>query len=283
MPWIRVRMLFVALLLAVSAPGCSSPEAAVPEPGSRKVQHIGVQLYTLREQMEADFEGTLRRVAALGYKEVETAGLFGRDPEDVRALLDELGLSVPAAHVHSAAFIADPDAAIAQAAALGAEYVILAWLPPVERESLVQWEEWAAWMNDVGARAKAAGLTFAYHNHAFEFEPIDGVVPYDIILERTDPDLVSFELDFYWAALAGVDIPALVAAHPGRFVLSHVKDLEFDDQSIANVGQGDLDFATLIAASEEAGMTYFIVEHDNPTDAFGSIEQGLRYLQDLSY
>lgn len=261
-----------------------SDAASTAKPvGQRQLDRIGIQLYTLRAHMAEDFEGTLRKVAALGYTEVETAGLFGRDAADVRVLLDELGLSVPASHVSWQPFTEDPEKAIADAKTLGADYVVLAWVPEDRRETLAHWREWIAFMNEVGAMAKAEGLTFAFHNHEFEFEPIDGVVPYDLILAETDPELVKLELDLYWAVLAGVDPVALLKAHPGRFPLSHVKDMDPDTKGMVDVGRGAIDFATIFAAAEAAGMKHFIVEHDNPANAFATAAFAINHLKDLSY
>jgi sugar phosphate isomerase/epimerase len=233
--------------------------------------------------MQSDFEGTLRSLAAMGYREVEFAGLFGRDPAQVRGLLAELGLSAVGSHVDWTRFRDDPDGAIDETLALGAQYLVFPWTPDAERRTLEQWHGWAARLNDVAAASSERGLPVAYHNHDFEFTPIDGTLPYDVLLAELDPARVSFELDLYWLAKAGGDPSALFARSPGRFPLGHVKDLRSSDQAIVDVGQGDLDFAAVFAQAAQSGMQHFIVEHDQPADPMQTVQSSIEYLQQLSY
>ena len=262
-------------------PDESSPEASAPAP--RQLERIGVQLYTLRVDAQRDLEGTLRRVAELGYDEVEFAGLFGNDPARIRELLDELGLDAVANHVDWQIIRDDPQRGIDETLALGSEYMVFAWMPAGERSRLEQWQTWVERLNAVAQSCRDQGLRFAYHNHDFEFPPIDGVVPFDLLRQGLDRELVDFELDFYWLTLAGGEPTPLFEQDPGRYVLSHVKDMDPADQSMIDVGQGAIDFAAAFAQSEQSGMRHFFVEHDDTDDPWRTVEVSLDYLRGLRF
>ncbi len=259
------------------------PLAGPAAPGQRHLDAIGIQLYTLRGPMQQDFEGTLRRLASMGYREVEFAGLFGHDPADVRQLLVELKLSAVGSHVDWNRVRDDPTGAIAETLALGSHYLVFPFLPEAEGQTLAQWQNWVAVLNQVGASCRAAGLELAYHNHDFEFTAVEGVVPYELLLEQLDHELVKMELDLYWLAKAGRVPAELFAAYPGAFPLTHVKDMRLSDEAIVDVGQGGLDFAAVFAQSELAGIEHYIVEHDTPADAMQTAQNSLTYLQNLTF
>jgi sugar phosphate isomerase/epimerase len=282
---LEVRLALLLGLAGFASSGCDdgSNSDAQPAPGERHLSAIGVQLYTVRAAMEADFEGTLRSLAGMGYREVEFAGLFGHDPAQVRSLLAELGLSAVGSHVDWTRFRDDADDAIEETLALGAQYLVFPWTPESERRSLTQWHGWATRLNEVAAASSDRGLPVAYHNHDFEFTPIDGTLPYDVLLAELDPTRVSFELDLYWLAKAGGEASALFERSPGRFPLAHVKDLRSSDQAIVDVGQGDLDFAAVFAQAAQSGMQHFIVEHDQPADPMQTVRSSIEYLQQLAY
>jgi sugar phosphate isomerase/epimerase len=254
--------------------GCGGP--------SRRLDHIGVQLYTVRTAMQEDLERTLERVAAIGYKEVEFAGYFDRTPQQIRALLDQNGLSAPSAHLPLESFEDNWDATVAAAATIGHHYVILPSLPTTDRTGLDAYRSYAERFNQFGERAKAAGLAFGYHNHDFEFTPQDGRIPYDVLLEQTDPALVTFEMDLFWITKAGGDPSTYFRDHPGRFHLVHVKDMTADG-AMVDVGAGTINFAALFALSAQAGIRHYVVEHDEPADPFASIAASYGYLHALRY
>jgi sugar phosphate isomerase/epimerase len=232
--------------------------------------------------MEKDFDGTIARVAATGYREVEFAGYFGRSPRDVRALLDKNGLSSPSSHISLA-----PDqwhAAIDAAPVIGHRYLVLAWIPAEERHTLDDYKRWAERLNRAGTEAKAAGLQFAYHNHDFEFAPLDGKLPYDVLLAETDPKLVQLEVDLYWITKGGQDPLAYFARWPGRFPMVHVKDSAGPpDHRMVAVGAGKIDFKKIFARSDQAGIKHYFVEHDEPADPFASIRASCEYLKQLEF
>lgn len=227
---------------------------------------ISVQLYSLRSIFPNDFVGVLEALRMMGYEEVEFAGLHERDPAVVKAVLDDVGLAAPSAHVPIEAFEADTDAALAMARTLGHRYVIVPWLAENRRQSVDDYARFAAVLNRTGERARAQGMQLAYHNHDFEFNTFGGPRSgYDVLLAETDPALVAFQMDLFWVVTAGKDPVAIFEQHPGRFPLVHVKDRTAGGQ-MANVGEGAIDFRRIFAASERAGIRHAVIEHDNPTD-----------------
>jgi sugar phosphate isomerase/epimerase len=274
-----VRAVGATALGAVFPPLSPSPHPLTPR---RKLDRIGLQLYTVRHQMEKDVEGTIARVAATGYREVEFAGYFGKSPRDVRAMLDHHGLSSPSSHISLA-----PEqwhAALDAAPIVGHRYLVMAWIPPEERHTLDDYKRWAERLNRAGTEAKAAGLQFAYHNHDFEFGPLDGKLPYDVLLAETDPKLVQLEMDLYWIVKGGQDPLAYFARWPGRFPMVHVKDSAGPpDHKMMPVGAGKIDFKKIFGQSDQAGIRHYFVEHDNPDDPFASIRESCEYLKQLQF
>ncbi len=248
------------------------------------MEQIGLQLYTVRALLAADLERTLARVAAIGYTEVETAGYHGRSPEAFAAALQRHGLRAPAAHVEYTADDAAWSRALDDAARAGHAWVVVPWLPDDARASLDAWRRTADRLNRMGAAAQAHGLRFAFHNHDSELAPVDGSVPYDLLLAGTDPALVAFELDVYWMTKAGHDPVAWLERHPQRFVMTHLKDSAgAPTHRMVDVGSGTIDFARVLGACERAGVQHHFVEHDEPGDALQSIETSYRWLRRLAY
>lgn len=253
---------------------------------SGRIDKIGVQLYTVRKEMERDFEGTLARVAGIGFKEVEFAGYFNRSPEQVRNILATLKLESPAGHMPYEA-LADPSAwlrILDTANTIGHQYVVIAWTPQEERRTPDDWKRVAEKFNRAGRAAKEAGLTFAYHNHDFEFTSLgQGPIPFDLLLAETDPALVKIEMDLYWITLGGQDPFRYFAKYPGRFPMVHVKDMKKGGErpQMVDVGKGDIDFRSIFARREEAGIRHFFVEHDEPADPVASISASYQYLRAL--
>lgn len=249
---------------------------------ARSLERIGLQLYTVRSLMEKDFAGTLEAVARIGYHEVEFHDYFGRKPREVKNLLDRLGLDAPACHFPWEQLRDDPESAIDTARIIGHRYVILAWVTPEDRTSIEQYKDLAAFCNKTGKACKDAGLQFAYHNHDFEFHPIDGQIPFDLLLAETDPDLVEFEIDLYWITKGSRDPLEYFEKHSGRFPLCHIKDMG-EDGTWADVGAGRIDFVSIFARAEQAGLRYFFVEHDEPADPLGSIATSYKYLEAFQF
>jgi sugar phosphate isomerase/epimerase len=251
----------------------------------KKIDSIGLQLYTVRREMERDFEGTLNKVAAIGFKEVEFAGYFNRTPDQVKAALARAGLSAPAAHVSLNAIREAWPATIRAAHAIGHRYLILAWLFPEERKSIDDYKRLADLLNSAGEAAKKEGLLLGYHNHDFEFEPLDGQVPYDLLMSATSADLVKMELDLYWIAKANRDPLKYFDSNPGRFHLVHVKDMDNTPKRFfTEAGRGVIDFKRIFARSQKAGFKHFFVEQDeSPGSPFDSIKISFDYLKGLNF
>ncbi len=252
-------------------------------PSAARIDKIGIQLYTVRDQMKADFEGTLARIAEIGYKEVEFAGYFDHTPDQVRAILNRHGLSAPSTHM-GAADDAGWKAAFATAKSIGHEYVVAPWIPEERRKTLDDWKRIAEGFNRAGQMAKDAGIQFAYHNHDFEFPKIDGQVPYDLLLQSTDPKLVQLEIDLYWITKGGQDPLDYFARWPGRVPLVHVKDSAGPpEHKMTDVGQGKIDWKRIFAKREQAGIKHFFVEYDNPPQAFQDVAVSFNYLKNLEF
>jgi sugar phosphate isomerase/epimerase len=243
---------------------------------------IGAQLYTVRAELERDFDGTLERVRGIGYDEVEFAGYFGRSPRQVRDALERHGLTAPAAHIGLAEVESDWGRTLAAASAIGHTWLVLPWIDAKRRQTLDDWRRLAALLSRAGEAARAAGLRVAYHNHDYEFVRLGGIVPFDLLLAETEPGLVGFELDVYWMAKAGCDPLAWLARRPARFELLHLKDTAGPpDHAMMDVGAGVTGWSRLLAAAKAAGARHMFVEHDEPGDALASLRSSYGYLRRL--
>lgn len=267
---------------------------------------IGLQLYTLGPDLDVDLDGTLRRVAAIGYRTVELAGLHGRTPRQFRAVLDAAGLICRSLHVPGRGRDEEPNlsgdlgALAAMAHVLGASNVVMPiYLAPAgtdlaaagARLTVSDYEAMAAFLNAKGAALMREGIRLGYHNHNPEFAPLGDTTGLGILLAQTDPALVDFELDVGWAAAAGVDPGALLRAHPRRFTQMHVKDIRRSTRpnvslrmDPADVGGGVIDWATLLPVAWAAGVRGYFVEQEPPFAGprLESVATSYRYLAALT-
>jgi len=273
--------------LGVAAFGLASRDAladGVLLAPKRKLKKVGLQLYTVRDLMKADLPGTLRKVAQIGYKEVEFAGYFGRSPAQIRALLKQNGLTSPSSHIGLDILEKDPVKAFADAKAIGHQWATVPYIPEERRKTVDDWNRIIDLLNRLGPQAKAAGLRLAYHNHDFEIRPVNGVRPLDMMLDRTDPSLVDFEMDLYWVVFGGGDPIDFFNRHPKRFAMVHVKDSAGPpDNKMVDVGKGTIDFPKIFAQSDKAGIKHYFVEHDQPADPIATIRNSYQYLHALRY
>jgi sugar phosphate isomerase/epimerase len=245
----------------------------------RSLREIGLQLYTVRDLLRVDFEGTLRAIARLGYQEVEFAGVLGPNLKQTRNLLRHLGISAPSLHIDYNSLRKNTAASFQTATALAAKFVVCPSLDQSERQTADDWKRACENLNSIGELATHSGLRFAYHNHDFEFAKLpDSVRPFDLLLAHTNDQFVKFELDVYWAKKGGVDPVGYLKAYKSRFRLVHLKDIAMDG-SITEVGTGTIDFGEIIAASIAGGVRHFFVEHDNPSDPIQSIRTSIAYLR----
>jgi sugar phosphate isomerase/epimerase len=281
----QTRRNFLATL-GVAALGIASRDAAanVMLAASKRIKRVGVQLYTVRDMMKADLPGTLAQVAGIGYKEVEFAGYFGRTPAQIRDLLKRNKLSSPSSHLPFESLQSGWQKQLDDAKAVGHEWVTIAWIPEEKRRTLDDWKSHAALFNRAGEQAKAAGLRFAYHNHDFEIRPVGGTRPLDLLLSSTDPKLVDFELDLYWVVFGGGNPLDFFNRYPKRFKMVHVKDSAGPpDNKMVDVGQGKIDFRSIFAQSEKAGIKHYFVEHDQPADPIATLRNSYNYLHALKF
>jgi len=257
---------------------------------NHRIEKIGLELYTVRDALAKDFEGTLAQVAKIGYKEVEFAGYFAHIPEfnpspkRTREILDADGLTAPATHVPYSALSPENWPKVIEASKiLGHEYIVN---PSIDRELVKQpdgWKRAAETFNRAGEESRRAGIEFAYHNHVEEFKPTaDGKLPYDILLSESDPKFVKMEMDLGWVHEARIDPLAYFAKYPGRFPLVHVKDFDKNDV-MTEVGSGVINWKSIFAKSDLAGIKHYLVEHDNPAMPFVSIEKSYQYLKQLTW
>ncbi|WP_029274015.1 sugar phosphate isomerase/epimerase family protein [Pedobacter borealis] len=235
---------------------------------------VGLQLYSLRDELPKDVKGTLVKVAKAGFKEVETYGFsikdqfWGLTPAEFKKLLDDNGLTAPSGHYGLGSYLTDGNteelkAAIAAAKVLGSEYVTIPWLDESIRKSANDYKKIAVKINEAGKLAKEAGIRLAYHNHNFEFEKQGDTTGYEILLKGTDKNLVDFELDLYWVVRSGNDPIKLFKENPGRFTMWHVKDMDKANPALnAEVGTGSINFKPIFADAKLSGMKHFFVEHE---------------------
>ena len=252
---------------------------------------IGLQLYTVRDKIEQDLKSTLEKVAKIGYNSLEAAGynptdgtFYGMAPNAFVKLLGDLGMNLNSSHT-----VFEPDQAdkvIGDAVAAGVKYIIYPFLPEQFRTNLDGWKATADKFNKLGEIAKRNGIRFGYHNHAFEFDKMDGEIPFDLLISQTDPSLVTFEMDLYWVTKGGQNPIDYFKKYPGRFELWHVKDMvKTVDMFFAPVGSGRIDFAGIFAEKETAGMQYAFVEQDSfkNMDSIESIEMSYKYLSNSNF
>ena len=252
-----------------------APHGLVPP--RPRLERLGVQLYTLREEMARAPERTLEAVAEIGYREVELAGLYGLSVREMREKLTAVGLHAASSH-HGLDVVRDAwDETVQGALQLGQSLVVVPSIPSGERtaEGL---RRIADDFNRAGAAARAAGLRFGYHNHDWELRPLDdGTVPMRLLLERTDPAVVDWQMDVYWTVHGGGDVMTYLAETAGRVTSMHVKDRTASGEMV-DVGEGAIPFDTILLEAERLGLRHAFVEHDRPADALESVRRSYLHL-----
>jgi sugar phosphate isomerase/epimerase len=270
---------------------------------THQIPYVGLQLYTVRDEMKKDFTGTITKVANIGYKEVEFAGYFDHSPADIRALLDKDRLTAPSCHIPYETLQNHLQETIDAAHVIGHTYIVCPWIDEKLRQAPDGWKRVADFFSQVGANTKKAGIQFAYHNHTFEFVPdanIGGKLPYDFLLDNTDPNLLKMEMDLCWISVTRHDPVAYFQKYPGRFPLVHVKDVKempaevpgkkdefvdttFEKKVMTEPGSGVIDWKRIFAHADQAGVQHYFVEHDAPADPFASITASYKYLAALRF
>ncbi|HMO56927.1 MAG TPA: sugar phosphate isomerase/epimerase [Roseiflexaceae bacterium] len=244
---------------------------------------ISLQMYTVRDDAARDPIATIEAVAAAGYRAMELAGTMGLSAAELRRRLDALGVVVSGAHVAIDRLEGQIESVIDEMRTLGGKYVICPFLPPQRRGDIAAYRALVPTLNAIGGRCHEAGLTFVYHNHDFELHQAGGTTGLHTFLRETDPALVQFELDVYWAVYAGFDPGALLAEFAGRVPLVHLKNMTPEpNRTFAEVGHGTLDIPAICAAADAAGAEWFIVEQDRcERPALESVAMSINYLKSI--
>jgi sugar phosphate isomerase/epimerase len=248
--------------------------------GCKPVPDIGLQLYTIRDAMAKDVPGSLKKVSDIGYKYLELASyadgkFYGYEPPEFKKLVNDLGMEILSSHtqVEGAGVTLDNARKMAEDhAKLGVKYCLQPWIVEEMRTSLDSYRRMAANWNQIGLIMKEFGMQFGYHNHNFEFDTVEGKVPYfDVMLAELDKDLVTMELDLFWTTKAGQNPVEIIKKYPGRFQLFHMKDMFTKEApffttvgvtDFAPVGAGVINFKEILAVKDIAGMKYMVVEQD---------------------
>lgn len=256
------RRTFIRNTAIASAAMSFLPMSACTSPVARET---GLILYTVRDLMANDPLGTLDMVAGAGFNWLEAASysdgkFYGMKPSIFRKETESRAMSLVSSH--NALNYDNIDSVAEAAAEAGLKYLILPSLPPEWRTTVDDYKKAAEFLNIAGEKCRAMSMKVGFHNHSIEFMEIDGQVPYDILLNETEPELVTFELDLAWISAGGKDPVDYFNSYPGRFELWHIKDLSVDGKD-ATLGEGTIDFAPIFAMEERAGMLYFFIEQDN--------------------
>ena len=251
----------------------------------RSVKDAGLQLYTVRNEMLKDNTGTLKKIASLGYKEIESAGsekgsYYGFKPAEMKKICTDLGMTLRSGHVH---YDDKWQQTIDDAAESGQEYLIVSVMPE-KGQTVDNYKHTAEVFNKAGEAAKKSNIAFGYHNHDSEFEKDNGKVLYDVLLENTNPEFVKMEMDLGWVIVTGNDPLAYFEKYPGRFPLWHLKDMDLKEKHSVEFGKGSLDVKKMLQNSKKAGMKYFFVEQEEYSGtAFDCLEYNINYLKNLKY
>ncbi len=291
-PVMTSRRNFIRQLGFMSAAMCVHSNLSAKD-YSKKLKTIGLQLYSLRSEIGKDVRGVMQNVARAGYQDVEVYGyntenkFWGLDPKQFSSLLKEFNLKSTSGHygidevLRAEGNYEQLKQTIEAAHALNHTYITVPYLDEKIRKTADDYKKIAVKLNKAGELCKKAGLKLAYHNHAFEFQPMGNTSGYDVLLNECEPSLVDFELDLYWAVRAKADPVTLFSKHPGRFPLWHVKDMNrAKPEQNTEVGKGSIDFKAIMNASKTAGLKHLFVEQENfDIDPFVSIKESCNYIK----
>jgi sugar phosphate isomerase/epimerase len=265
--------------------------ALIPSLAFKPSKKIGIQLYSLRDELPKDVTGVIKKVADAGYKEVETYGyslknnFWGLDPKAFNALLKKHALTAPSGHFGMDKFITDGNPEelktyIEASNIIDGKYITVPYLGDALRADLDGYKKVADRLNEAAEICKASGLKLAYHNHDFEFKAYGETNGYEVMLKNTNPDLVKFELDIYWVVRSGLDPVKLIQTYPGRFSMWHIKDMDKADNTLnTEVGKGTIDFKKIYDHAKVAGLEHSFMEQENfAIDPFVSIKTSFDYI-----
>lgn len=257
-----------------------------PATASAALQYFGLQLYSLRDDMPKDPKGVLKQVSSFGYKQIESYegkdGMFwGMSNTDFKKYMDDLGMTIVSSHCD---INKDFEKKAAEAAAIGMKYLICPYKGP--QKKLDDFKKFADEFSQKGEICKKNGIKFAYHNHDYTFKELEGQLPQDLLMNSTDPSLVDYELDMYWVVAGGQDPETWLKKYKNRFKLCHVKDRTKGATEAADtctLGEGSIDYPTILKTAKENGMEYYIVEQEKyaGTTPLKAVEVDAEYMKKL--
>jgi sugar phosphate isomerase/epimerase len=265
--------------------GCASMPRGTANGSGRKLETIGIQVYTVRKAYAEDPVGTLKMLAAIGYKQIEYGAMpeFKITHKEARKVCADLGMTMPSGIYWTDDFRDNLNKIIDYAGDAGHKYVIDGWIKEDER-GVEGYKKVGEKFNNWAVKLRQAGLGFAYHNHEFEFVKIAGDTrAMDVLMQNTDPSLVKFELDMHWAVVGGADNVEFINQYPGRFMACHIKDRTADGKMVS-VGDGVIPWADIFKHNEKAGFEYFYVEDDDPPYPVREpVKRSIDYLKALRF
>jgi sugar phosphate isomerase/epimerase len=283
----RAFLTTIGLAAAATQLGCATSARTPALGGRRRLRRVGIQLYSLRDDARRDLERTLADIAAIGYNDVELLGSFnnfGMPPARLREVLDRNGLRAPSTHVGGNA-LDDLERQLDEAQTLGHQYVVVASLPIQGQRTLDDYRRWADRLNEAGRRSRGRGIWIGFHNHANDHSLIDGAVPYDLLVERTDPAVVRHQLDTGNTAMAGRDPLEYLTRYGARYWSFHIKDVpRLGATSDTELGQGVLDFRRLLASIDRIDQKHIFVEQETyPGAPVESLRRDYGYIAALEF
>jgi len=265
-------------------------------PKEKMPRAMGIQLYTLKDSIEADVTGTLKALSDIGITELEAwsysdGNIFGMRYADFAAQANDHGMQIISGHYDTGfsnpqqkgTLMNDWERAVEDAKKVGQPYLVIGGLNEAERNTMDSLKRTCELLNKSGEVCQKSGVRFGYHNHSDEFKKIEGELIYDVMLQELDPSLVTMELDLFWIANGGYDPITFFKRYPGRFELWHVKDMDKADRNInADVGSGSIDFNSIFQQADQAGLKHFFIEQENfDTTALASVKNGVDYLNGI--
>ena len=287
------RRIFLRSVAAASTAMMAFPSFATPTASKYK---IGLQLFTIRDALSRDLTGTLANVSALGYQDTETYGFdpvqktyYGMKAADFKKLLDSNNLTTTSGHYNFSEFLHKPDedvkryvdSCIDGAKIINQKYITWPWLQP-EYRSMNDFKVLVKKLNLIGEQVSKSGLGFAYHNHDFEFIDHNGENGYDLIMRETDPKTVKLQIDLYWAKHSSKLSPGeLFRKQPGRFVMWHIKDMDKVSRDYTELGNGSIDYTTILPDAKLAGLQYYYLEQGGnfASNSMKSIEDSITFFR----
>jgi sugar phosphate isomerase/epimerase len=276
----RKEFLFQTGTLAIGS--VLLPSFTISQKGAK---NIGLQLYTFRKQMMDDAIGTLKQIAAIGVKQIETARsdkghYYGLTPKQMKQVCADLGMTLRSGHAH---IDKDWNKTLDEAAESGQEYLICSTMP-TSGQSVSNYKKVADAFNKAGEDCKSRGIKFGYHNHEYEFETEGGEVLYDVLLNNTDAKLVHMELDLGWVLIGGKKPLDYFKQYPGRFPLWHLKDMDLVKKHSVEFGKGGLDITAMLKHGQQSGLKYFFIEQEEYSSTpMESMKHNMRFLKKIKF